>query len=74
MPISLEKAQQCFAEDFGHDSFEELVEEGFWDCDSTGVCFECGHVQDGVEPDAEGYSCEECGKPAVNGAMFLIGC
>jgi len=40
--------------------------------DITGFCFECGYEQDGVEPDAEGYACEECGCPEVFGAEQIV--
>lgn len=32
-----------------------------------GVCTRCGNIQSGVEPDAEGYICEDCGACAVCG-------
>lgn len=34
----------------------------------VGFCLECGAEHDGVEPDAEGYECEECGAMEVCGA------
>ena len=46
-----------------------LVEEGD---DCTGICLECGNEQDGVEPDAEGYRCECCGKRKVAGAEQIV--
>lgn len=36
--------------------------------DNTGFCAACGFEQDGVEPDARGYECEDCGEHAVYGA------
>lgn len=33
-----------------------------------GVCLACGEYQDGVEPDAEDYRCEACGRHRVFGA------
>ncbi len=34
----------------------------------SGLCLECGKIQeDGVEPDAEGYTCPSCGSPSVCG-------
>lgn len=51
---------------------EELETEG---SDSgNGVCVECGFVQGGVEPDAESYECEECGKLAVFGMEQALLC
>lgn len=40
----------------------------------NGVCVECGFVQGGCEPDAEGYECEECGKLAVYGMEQALLC
>ena len=37
-----------------------------------GICTECCTVQSGVEPDAEGYICEECGADAVMGIENAI--
>ena len=36
--------------------------------DNLGFCLACGADADGVEPDAEGYECEECGASKVMGA------
>lgn len=40
--------------------------------DGTGFCTACGNEQDGCEPDAEGYTCQACGQPAVSGAEQLL--
>jgi hypothetical protein len=36
--------------------------------DNGGYCLKCGAEAFGCEPDARGYSCEECEAPAVYGA------
>jgi hypothetical protein len=36
--------------------------------DNLGFCLACGAEACCVEPDAEGYECEECGEPKVMGA------
>jgi hypothetical protein len=37
-------------------------------CDEDGgICLACGERAYGVEPDARGYDCEECGQPRVYG-------
>jgi hypothetical protein len=42
--------------------FHELSDE------HGGICLACGATQDsGVEPDARGYPCDECGQRAVCG-------
>lgn len=42
------------------------------DLDNPGFCLECGHQQDGCEPDMRGGPCEACGEKAVMGAMELL--
>jgi len=39
---------------------------------SIGFCKECGHSQDGCEPDARNYTCESCGACAVYGAEEML--
>lgn len=46
----------------------EAVEESWRSTYSPGFCLECGYEQEGCEPDAEGYECENCGKHTVSGA------
>ena len=38
----------------------------------TGFCLACGAEASGVEPDANGYLCEECGKREVCGAEEIL--
>jgi hypothetical protein len=40
--------------------------------ESIGFCKECGHSQDGCEPDARGYKCESCGAMGVYGAEEML--
>ncbi len=40
--------------------------------DYRGFCIACGAEAFGVEPDAEKYICETCGKPCVFGAEQLL--
>lgn len=40
--------------------------------DYVGFCRACGKMAYGVEPDAEQYECEACGKNAVYGAEQLL--
>jgi hypothetical protein len=40
--------------------------------ESIGFCKECGHSQDGCEPDARGYKCESCGAMEVYGAEEML--
>lgn len=50
----------------------EQVMQAVEDDDYIGFCAECGHEQDGCEPDARNYTCEECGKNTVFGAEELL--
>jgi predicted RNA-binding Zn-ribbon protein involved in translation (DUF1610 family) len=40
--------------------------------DNPGFCTACGEEVEGVEPDAEDYTCESCGEDAVCGAEQLL--
>lgn len=47
---------------FSYSDVAEFMGEG-----TTGVCLSCGSIQDGVEPDAEGYRCYNCDALQVMG-------
>jgi hypothetical protein len=40
--------------------------------DNPGFCITCGAEAEGVEPDAEKYTCEACGAPSVYGAEQIL--
>lgn len=40
--------------------------------DDPGFCLVCGLEVDGVEPDAQNYTCESCGAGQVFGAEELL--
>lgn len=50
----------------------DAIEEGHADCGNPGFCIACGADADGCEPDARGYTCEDCGAPQVFGAEELL--
>jgi hypothetical protein len=50
------------------DRIMRAIESG----ESIGFCKECGHSQDGCEPDARNYPCESCGAMAVYGAEEIL--
>lgn len=53
---------------------EDAVRRQMFGLDNPGFCRECGHEQEGCEPDARNYECEACGEHAVDGASeFLMG-
>lgn len=35
-----------------------------------GYCAQCGYEQCGVEPDAQGYMCDDCGCQTVHGPLL----
>ena len=52
----------------------ELIMHAVESDDYVGFCLKCGAEHYGVEPDAVGYSCEECEAPAVSGAEDILIC
>lgn len=40
--------------------------------DNPGFCLACGYEQDGCEPDARNYRCEDCGARKVFGAEEIL--
>lgn len=48
------------------------VDRAEYDERNTGRCVACGAEAYGVEPDASGYECEECGQPSVYGLEELL--
>lgn len=54
------------------DLAEELLHDALFNESGTGICLECHETQSGVEPDAQGYTCECCGQPAVCGPYNLL--
>ena len=50
----------------------EAAEESEFGMEAIGFCLGCGAENYGVEPDARGYECEECGESAVFGAPELV--
>ena len=52
--------------DFTLEEIEDMLES------NEGICTECGAIRSCVEPDAEGYKCEECGENAVMGIELAL--
>jgi len=48
------------------------VEESQTGMSDIGFCLSCGAEKYGVEPDAEGYRCDECGEDSVMGAEEIL--
>jgi len=53
-----------------------MTEEEYLDYSNAycGICTECGEINDGVEPDAEGYLCSNCDEEAVTGIENALIC
>ena len=43
-----------------------------YDSENAGFCLDCGALHYGVEPDASGYTCDECDSKAVMGAAEIL--
>ena len=54
------------------DDLLQALEENQMSLSNWGFCLNCGNQQDGCEPDARGYTCEECGERAVSGAEEIL--
>lgn len=50
----------------------EAVERASTTLDNPGFCIACGADAEGVEPDAQRYTCDACGVDAVYGAEELL--
>ena len=50
----------------------EAAEREMFGTDNPGFCLACGNKQDGCEPDAERYECEDCGRRQVYGAAEIL--
>jgi Zn finger protein HypA/HybF involved in hydrogenase expression len=54
------------------DRVMEACERRMLSLDNPGFCTECGHEQEGCEPDAHDYECEACGELKVVGSDDLL--
>ena len=54
------------------DRVAEAVEREEITLDNPGFCICCGCDAEGVEPDARGYTCDECGQLGVYSASELL--
>ena len=50
----------------------QAVQDAMTSLDNPGFCIACGADATGCEPDARGYTCEECEQPQVYGAEELL--
>lgn len=51
---------------------ERLAHERLTSLENPGICLACGNQQEGCEPDARQYTCEQCGAPQVYGAEEIL--
>jgi len=54
------------------EKIEDAVRREMYGTDNPGFCVVCGHEQEGCEPDAQNYECEECGENMVFGAAEIL--
>jgi hypothetical protein len=54
------------------ESLEIAARESMFGLGNPGFCRECGAEREGVEPDADGYECYDCGAMKVAGAELLF--
>lgn len=47
---------------------DDLIEDEGMDT-TRGICWSCGALKDGCEPDATNYECDECGEKNVQGSL-----
>lgn len=52
----------------------DRIMEAIENDEMMGFCKSCGFEQDGCEPDARNYTCEDCGEDQVFGAEELLFC
>ncbi len=58
-----------------HERIIEAIDRAQTSLDNPGFCRSCGEEQDGCEPDARNYECENCGEFEVFGAeefLFMV--
>jgi hypothetical protein len=66
MPLSNKEIIAHLIAEYG--SLDEALVNG----ETDGICLNCGFIEPGVEPDAEGYHCTECDKDEVIGVETAI--
>lgn len=53
------------------DRVMDAAQRQMFGLDNPGFCIACGNEQEGCEPDARHYECEECEERAVFGAQEI---
>ena len=69
-----QKVEEILKADLGMD-LQECAEEGMFGMSigHVGICTnDCGYYVEGVEPDAEGYTCEDCGTQTVISDVYAL--
>ena len=67
-----QQIQRIIQDEIGTDKIIAAVEYSNSSLSNPGFCLSCKTEIEGVEPDACGYVCEECGKATVYGAQELL--
>lgn len=68
MPIRRNEAGKIIAQYPTIEQVEDVINGD----NTTGFCLACGAENDGCEPDARKYTCQECELPHVYGAEELV--
>ena len=55
-----------------YEQIANAIERQTFGLDNPGFCLACGNEQEGCEPDARRYECEECGEHKVYGAQECL--
>ena len=51
----------------------ELLEQATYDYISPGICIECGHITDSIEPDCHNGYCDNCHQQTIKSCLVLAG-
>lgn len=65
-------AKQSIHPSVTYQRVEDTLKRAWTTLDNPGICLACGHEQEGCEPDARRYECEECEKKAVYGVEEIM--
>lgn len=55
------------------DRLMEAVQREMFGTENPGFCTACGEEQEGCEPDARNYECDNCGAHKVSSPHVLLG-
>jgi len=68
-----EQLLKKLADDGGFETITEMLERHTVDSVASGICTNCELIHNSIEPDADGYECEDCGEPCVQSSLVIAG-